>query len=169
MLSFSRSSATISGVRQWMAQLTAKTRALLVAGIVGFAVLVAAWWVGPGLFGTGPTAPERVVTASVMESASCADPNAEATVSFELDGQTREAVLSACGHSDGEQLEVAVPMDSSGEVLTVRAAEAQVGQHDLRRPIGLLLVALSSLSGGTYAFVLCRAQRSLATSGAAAA
>lgn len=138
-----------------LAQLTPRVRAILVACVVGFIVLVFAWWVGPGLF-SGTDEPARVVTASVVEPADCTAATPVETVTF-IDGEgKREARLRACGHDKGEQLQVVLPQEPGAGELTVRSADTETGHSNLRQSIGLLLVALSCAGGATYALLVTR-------------
>lgn len=145
------------GVRQPAVQLSTRTRALLVAGFVGLLIVLIVWWIGPGLFASADEPVERVVTASVSEPVSCTEPDAVEQVTF-LDGdKPRTASLHACGHDKGEELAVAVPESPGPGALTVRSAETDAGHSNARRTIGLLLVALSCLGGGAYAFLVSQA------------
>lgn len=134
-----------------------RRRVLLVAVAVGFLVVLAAWWAGPGLFAGGSGSEQRVVTATVTEPVPCTQASPVETVRFSLGREKRDATLSGCGHSKGERVEIAIPHEAVAGPLTVRTAEAAEGFHDLRRPVGLLLVALSCLGGGCYAFLVTRA------------
>lgn len=133
-----------------------RARALLVAGFVALVVLLFVWAMGPTLFAESDAAEERVVTATVTRAVPCDKAGATETVRLQFAGAPRAATLNACGHDKGEELEVAVPVNAGTGALTVRAADTAVGNHDLRKPLGLLLVALSCLGGGTYAFLVTR-------------
>lgn len=126
------------------------------ASSVGFVVLLMVWWSGPGVFAGGRDADERVVSATVVQPVSCTTPNPLETVRFSVGPDQRDAALDGCGHSRGERLEIAVPVKIKPGPLTVRLAQTQEGHHQLRRPIGLLLVALSCVGGGFYAFLVSR-------------
>ena len=135
-------------------------KVLAVAATVGVAVVALAWWIGPGLFGATHSPPEkRVVTATVTEPMSCTKPGAAEKVRFTLDGQTREGVLTACGHDKEEKVEVVVPADAGSGPIDVRSAVSSPGYSTLRGPLGLLLLALSCGAGGTYAFLVIRGPR----------
>ncbi len=135
---------------------------MLVAGSVGFLVVLAVWWSGPGLFAGGSGTDGWVVTATVAEPVPCTEPSAVETVRFSLGGEQREAALSGCGHREGEEIKVAIPADADPVAGpgTVRIADTVEGQHSLRQPLGLLLVALSCLGGGFYASLITRAPQS---------
>ncbi len=135
--------------------LSETTRAVLLAGAVGLVVLLTAWMIGPSLF-AGADEVERVVTATVTERASCTDPKAAEQVAFTDAGKKHEATLPACGHDKGEKIEVALPNDAGAGPLTVRAAETDAGHSRTRSSIGLLLIALSCVGGGFYAFLFSR-------------
>lgn len=143
-------------LRQVVQQFSPKTRALLVAGLAGLVVIVLTWAIGPGLFAVKQD-PVRTVTAAVTEPASCADPRPVEKVRFTEAGKPRDAALPACGHDKGEELQVAIPhAAATAGPLTVRIAETYTGYSTMRRSVGLLLVALSSAGGATYAFLLLR-------------
>ncbi|MPY79146.1 MAG: hypothetical protein GEV04_11760 [Actinophytocola sp.] len=130
-------------------------RAILVAFVVGFVVLVFAWWIGPGLF-SGNDEPERVVTASVVKPVDCTASTLVETVTFtDVNGKQR-AQLTACGHDKGEQLQVVLTEEQGTGELTVRSADTEVGYSNLRQSVGLLLVALSCAGGATYALLVMR-------------
>lgn len=133
---------------------------MAVAAAVGVLVIGLAWWIGPGLY--EPTSSARnsqVVEAAVTLPAPCSVPGARETVRFELDGEVRDGTLSACGHRKDEQVTVAVPLPAGSGMLEVRASTSSPGYGDLRGTIGLVLVALSCVAGGSYAFLLSRASR----------
>lgn len=138
-----------------LAQLTPRVRAILVACVVGFIVLLFAWWIGPGLF-AGKEEAARVVTASVVKPVDCTASAPIETVTFtDVDGQ-QEARLRACGHSKGEQLQVVLPAEPADGELTVRTADTEIGHSNLRQSVGLLLIALSCAGGATYAVLVAR-------------
>ncbi|WP_040918488.1 hypothetical protein [Saccharomonospora glauca] len=134
-----------------------------VAVVTGILILLGAWWMGPSLFGAGSAEADRkVVDATVTKPVECSKPDAEETVRFQLDGKTYEGLLSGCGHSQDEQVSIAVvddPTEAEGPVSVFLDATAP-GVHDLRRPVGLGLLMLGCVSGGTYAFLLARGPRS---------
>jgi hypothetical protein len=134
-------------------------KVLAVAAFAGFLVLVAAWWVGPDLFGRPPAPEHRITQASVIMPAPCTNAGGGETVQFELDGETRSGTLNACGHSQGELLDVAVPVDAGAGLIDVRLAATAPGHSDLRRPVGLVLLALSCAGGGVYSYLMHRGPR----------
>jgi hypothetical protein len=140
---------------------------LAVAAIAGIAVVIAAWWTGPSLFGGADSSDEQVVQATVKVPVTC-DGGGQETVQVTVDGAPRAAQMSACGHSEGEQVQVAVPTEPPPGQLQVRTAETVQGVSDLRRPVGLALVALSCAGGGVYAFLVSRGRRRDAATPAAA-
>lgn len=146
------------GVRRLVDGLSTTTRALIVAGFVGFVIVLIAWLVGPGLF-AGAAPPERVLTASVTEPVPCTAADPMEKVRFTDGGKQREASLPACGHDKGEELAVAVPEAPAAGPLTVRSAETHAGHSNVRTSIGLLLLALGCVGGGGYAFLVSRAER----------
>ncbi|WP_246257303.1 hypothetical protein [Amycolatopsis anabasis] len=132
---------------------------LAIAALVGVAVVVIAWWVGPGLFGTSTRSEGAVVEATVTRPVPCTDGGAQEAVRFELAGQSREGTLNGCGHGQDERLSVAVPDDAGAGPVAVSLAGLSQGHGELRRPVGLALVALSCFSGGMYAFLVVRGPR----------
>ncbi|WP_232376546.1 hypothetical protein [Amycolatopsis aidingensis] len=132
---------------------------LAVAAFAGVLVVFSAWWFGPDLFGRQEQENERVVPATVTMGASCSEPDAEETVRFELDGETRNGTLGACGHDREDQVEIAVPAGAGSGLIDVRIAATARGNSDLRRPVGLGLLALSCAGGGMYAFLVVRGPR----------
>ncbi|MPY97817.1 MAG: hypothetical protein GEU97_07415 [Actinophytocola sp.] len=138
-----------------LAQLTPRVRAILVACVVGFIVLLFAWWMGPDLF-AGKDEPARVVTASVVKPADCTESTPVETITLaDVDGK-QEARLRACGHDKGEQLQVVLPAEPADGELTVHTADTEIGHSNLRQSVGLLLIALSSAGGATYAVLVAR-------------
>lgn len=138
--------------------LSATVRAILLAAVVGFVVVLVAALSGPGLF-TGEDATERVVSATVTEPAPCTNAGARETVTFTDGGRQQTAQLPACGHDKGEDLRVAIPAEPEPGALTVRSAETEAGFSNVRRSVGLLLMALACVGGGGYAYLVTRAQR----------
>lgn len=133
---------------------------LLVCGAVGLVVVLLVWLGGPGVFADGTEPEERVALATVTKPVPCTRQNPVETVRFSVGANQRDATLDGCGHGQGEQIKVAVPLKIAPGPLTVRIAETTTGQHRWRRPVGLLLVALSCVGGGLYAFLVTRAPRS---------
>lgn len=142
-----------------MAEVPERTRVLMVAGFVAFLVLIFVWWVGPAMFAGAGGPEERVVTATVTKPAVCTAAAPTETVRLRVGGDKRDAILHGCGHAKGEKLDVAVPVAAGTGPLTVRAAGTETGNHGLRKPLGLALVALSCLGGGVYAFLVTRGNR----------
>lgn len=126
---------------------------MLVACVVGFVVLVFAWWVGPSLF-AGKEEPARVVTASVVKPVECTASAPVETVTFEDSGGTKQAQLRACGHDKGERLQVVLQQDPGSGELTAQSAATETGYSNLRQSVGLLLVALACAGGATYALLV---------------
>lgn len=141
-----------------MPPLTPKVLAVAVA--TGFVIVFVAWWMGPSLFGNVAPEGRRVVAATVVEPAECTDPQAVETVRFEGDGGPQEGTLSGCGHDKGERVRIALP-DTAGDGAPpqVHLAATAPGATDLRRPVGLGLLVLSSAAGGIYAFLVVRGPR----------
>ncbi|WP_051400270.1 hypothetical protein [Haloechinothrix halophila] len=138
-----------------LAQLTPRVRAILVACLVGFIVLLFAWWVGPGLF-SGRDEPARIVTASVVKPADCTATTPVETVTFTDASGKQKARLRACGHNKGERIQVVLPEEQGTGELTVYSADTSIGHSNLRQSVGLLLVALSCAGGATYSLLVMR-------------
>jgi hypothetical protein len=138
-------------------------QSLLIPALAGVAIVVIVWWAGPGMFGslssTGGTATEATVTVP----APCSAANPMETVQFTSGGQPRTGSLDACGHDKGDRVDVTVPSDAGPGQVDVHLADVVVGHSDLRRPVGLALLALSCLSGGAYAFLVQRRTAALAS------
>lgn len=128
-------------------------RSFATAGIAGFVIVLFIWWIGSGLVATEP-ADEWVTTAQVTSPARCTADDPVEKVRFDVGDKQRTALLHACGHTKGEQLEVAVPESPGKGALTVREAETEIGHGVARRSLGLLLVALACVGGGVFAFLL---------------
>lgn len=138
-----------------LAQLTPRVRAIFVACLVGFIVLLFAWWVGPGLF-SGNDEPARIVTASVVKPVDCTATTPVETVTFTDASGKQDARLRACGHDKGEQIQVVLPEGQGTGELTVHSADTPMGHSNLRQSVGLLLVALSCAGGATYSLLVMR-------------
>lgn len=132
---------------------------LAVAAVAGVLVLATAWWVGPDLFGRAPAPEHRVTQATVTMPVPCSSPGAGETVQFEFEGSSRSGILDACGHSRGEHLNVAVPVNAGDGLIDVRLAATTPGYSDLRGPVGLVLLALACTGGGIYSFLVVRGPR----------
>ncbi|EHY90386.1 hypothetical protein SacazDRAFT_03513 [Saccharomonospora azurea NA-128] len=132
------------------------------AVVTGILLLLGAWWMGPSLFGSASAEGERrIVDAKVTDPVDCATADAEETVRFRLNGKIHKGLLSGCGHDQDEPLSIALvddPTKTDGPVRVALAA-TEPGVNDLRRPVGLGLLTLGCVSGGTYAFLLARGPR----------
>ncbi|KAA9155036.1 hypothetical protein FPZ12_030715 [Amycolatopsis acidicola] len=132
---------------------------LLVAVLVGIVVVVVVWWAGPGALG-GTEAPQGTVTpATVSVPADCANSGAKETVEFEFGSQNHTGSLDACGHDKGDKVDILVPTGIGSGTADVHLADVNVGDSPLRRPVGLVLLALSCISGAVYAFLVQRGPR----------
>lgn len=118
---------------------------LLVVGLAGVAAAVALWW---------PRTSSEVhrVAATVVTPASCGDPDAYDRVELKIDDQTHTAKLDGCGHQRNEVVEVVVPADTSGE-FTVQAATTTPEGMPLETRLTVMLMCLSGLAGGLYAYL----------------
>jgi hypothetical protein len=118
---------------------------LLVVGLAGVAAAVALWW---------PRTSTEVhrVAATVVTPASCGDPDAYDRVELKIDDQTHTAKLDGCGHQRNEVVEVVVPADTSGE-FTVQTATTTPEGMPLETRLTVMLMCLSGLAGGLYAYL----------------
>ena len=132
---------------------------LAVCGAVGVLVLVVAWWLGPGLFGSVESAQGTVAEAKVTLPMPCSQPGAKETVQFELNGQDRNGTLDGCGHGKDERVSIIAPADAGSGLIDVSLADVVKGHSDPRRPVGLALLAISCAAGGMYAFLVVRGPR----------
>ncbi|HVV10753.1 hypothetical protein [Amycolatopsis sp.] len=132
---------------------------LLVAVLVGIAVVVIVWWAGPGALGGSDAAQGTVTSATVTVAAECSNADASETVQFEFGGQTHTGSLDACGHDKNDKVDILVPTGIGAGTVDVHLADVNVGHSDLRRPVGLVLLALSCISGAVYAFLVQRGPR----------
>lgn len=132
---------------------------LLVVGLVGVAAAVALWWPGTS------TQTSRTA-ATVVEPASCGGADAYDRVELKIGDELRTAKLDGCGHLENEVVEVVVPADTSGEFTVQAAASAPTGTpFELR--LAAMLLCLSGLAGGLYAYLLTRRSQPTAAAGAA--
>ena len=132
---------------------------LVIAVLAGIAIVVAVWWAGPGLLGSPEPASGTVADATVTSAAACTDPNAHETVRFDFGGRTRTGSLDACGHAQNDRVQISVPSGIGTGPVTVHLADVVEGHGTARGPVGLALLALSCLAGGTYAFLVHRGPR----------
>ncbi|QFU93553.1 hypothetical protein [Amycolatopsis sp. YIM 10] len=137
---------------------SARWREVAVAAVTGVLVVLAVA-LTPGVLGGSGGGGETVVQATVTNPLPCTNTGAREGVRVEVDGQRRDATLSACGHNEGEQFAVALPADVGSGPLEVRIAPSTPVDNALLRPIALGLLALSCLAGGLYAWVLLRGPR----------
>jgi hypothetical protein len=132
---------------------------LLVVGLAGVAAAVASWW-------PGTSAEVHRVAATVVAPASCGGADAYDRVELKIGDRTHTAKLDGCGHQQDEVMEVVVPADTSGEFTVQAAASTPQGMpFDLR--LTTLLMCLSGLAGGLYAYLLTRRAQPTASAGAA--
>ncbi|MEV1115333.1 hypothetical protein AB0I91_09715 [Actinosynnema sp. NPDC049800] len=132
---------------------------LLVVGLVAVAAAVALWW-------PRTSAEVQRTAATVVAPASCGDAEAYDRVELTIGDRTHTAKLDGCGHQQDEVVEVVVPADTSGEFTVQAAASTPVGMpFDVR--LTTLLMCLSGLAGGLYAYLLTRRSQPTAAAGAA--
>ena len=132
---------------------------LLVAGLVAVAAAVALWW---------PRTSTEVnrATATVVTPASCGDADAYDRVELTVGDREHTAKLDGCGHRQDEVVEVVVPADTSGE-FTVQAAASTPEGLPFEVRLTTLLMCLSGLAGGLYAYLLTRRSQPTASGVAA--
>jgi hypothetical protein len=92
----------------------------------------------------------------VVTSASCQGGNQYDTVELTIDGQKKRARLDACGHHEGEVLDVQVPDGAGNGDLLVQAAGAAPAGSGMSQRLSTLLVSISALAGAGYAHLLRR-------------
>ncbi|WP_367132095.1 hypothetical protein [Saccharothrix sp. HUAS TT1] len=129
---------------------------LLVVGLAAVAAAVALWW-------PRTSADVQRVAATVVAPASCGGADAYDRVELTIGDRVHTAKLDGCGHQPDEVVDVVVPAETDGEFTVQAAASAPVGTPFGTR-LAFLLVCLSGLAGGLYAYLLIR--RSQATSAA---
>lgn len=132
---------------------------LLVVGLAGVTAAVALWWPRTS------TEVERT-TATVVTPASCGDPDAYDRVELTIGDQTHTAKLDGCGHQRNEVVEVVVPAATDGD-LTVQAAVSAPAGMPFDARLTTLLMCLSGLAGGLYAYLLTRRSQPTASAEAA--
>lgn len=132
---------------------------LLVVGLAAVAAAVALWW-------PRTSAEVQRVSATVVTPASCGDADAYDRVELAIGDRTHTARLDGCGHQSNEVVEVIVPADTSGEFTVQAAASAPAGMPFATR-LTMLLMCLSGLAGGLYAYLLTRRSQPTAAAGAA--
>ncbi|WP_148088836.1 hypothetical protein [Saccharothrix texasensis] len=132
---------------------------LLVVGLVAVAAAVALWW-------PRTSAQVQKAPATVVAPASCGDAEAYDRVELTIGDRTHTAKLDGCGHQQDEVVEVVVPADTEGEFTVQAAASTPEGMpFDVR--LTTLLLCLSGLAGGLYAYLLTRRSQATAAAGAA--
>ncbi|CAM4088980.1 hypothetical protein KIPE111705_40005 [Kibdelosporangium persicum] len=126
---------------------------LAVVVLLGVFVSLALWLSAPGLFGLSTELPGATrITAKVTKGSSCADTANGEIVTFVHDGEEHQATLDACGHREGEQVDVSVPAELAGTI-TVHGAEAATGESGARRPVAYILFLLACFAGGGFAYL----------------
>nr|WP_232328226.1 hypothetical protein [Kibdelosporangium sp. MJ126-NF4] len=124
---------------------------LVVIVVLGVLVSLALWLSAPGLFGLADDGPgAETVTAKVTKGSGCTGAATGEIVTFVHDGTEHQATLDACGHRDGESVDVSMPTKVGAE-MTVHTAEAATGESDARRPVAFVLFLLACFAGGGFA------------------
>ncbi|RZQ62616.1 hypothetical protein [Amycolatopsis suaedae] len=141
-------------------RVTLHWKVLVVPVLAGVFIVAGAFFAGPGLLGAPAQASDRVGRATVVQAVPCSNTGAREGVRVEFEGQRRDATLSACGHTEGEQFDVTVPENfTGGDTPEVRIATAVTEPSGLFRPVGFGLLALSCAAGGVYAYLVLRGPR----------
>lgn len=89
----------------------------------------------------------------MVQPASCGGVDAYDRVEVKLGDEVRKAKLDGCGHREKETVEVVLPEDTSGEFM-VQAADNEPAGAPLETRLTTLLLCLSGLAGGLYAFLV---------------
>ncbi|WAL64824.1 hypothetical protein ORV05_28380 [Amycolatopsis cynarae] len=134
-------------------------RTLVIVALVGIAIVISVWWAGPGALGSPAGVDGTPTEATVTKAAPCNDTNVKETVQFRFGGQDHTGSLDACGHDQNDRVEIMVPTGLGSGTVDVHLADVVPGHSNLRRPLGLALLALSCLGGATYAFLVQRGPR----------
>ena len=95
------------------------------------------------------------ITATVVKGTGCAADAGGETVTFVHEGKQHQAKLDACGHREGEPVDVRMPA-GDGPDQTVHAAEAATGESDARRPVAFVLFLLACFAGGGFSYLYRR-------------
>lgn len=134
--------------------LALKWPTVAIPAAAGVLVVLLAWLAGPGLLGITSDDLGVPVQAEVTKPAPCGQGDTAETVKFTVAGKTHEGTLNACGHGQGERVDVGVPevLPEQGTV-TVRVADTSAGSSDARRPLGLALLVFACFSGGMFVYL----------------
>lgn len=122
---------------------------LLVVGLAAIAVVVALSW-------PEGTAEGALTEATVTTPAPCSGPEAFDRVAYDLDGTRHEAKLDGCGHSENEVVRVIVRAGATADTLLQSASTVPDDTVPLAGRLSGMLVCLSGLAGGLYAYLLIR-------------
>ena len=135
-----------------------KWAAVLLTGAFGVTLASVLWLADPRLFQLGGEADaEKTATATVVTGLECGRPGQGETVTFTDGGREVRAQLDACGHGEGETVEVAVPAE--GDKSLVRVASAAPGNEGPGRRLSLPLLMFSTFAGAGYAVLVKRGPR----------
>ncbi|SFT74850.1 hypothetical protein SAMN04487904_10798 [Actinopolyspora lacussalsi subsp. righensis] len=128
---------------------------LVVLLSVGIGAVVIAWWPLTDAFGDDTTVRTRRTTATVVQSASCAERGAHDLVELTADGDATRVPFDGCGHSEGTRLRVRVP-EPLGDDALARPVDAEhgTGGTGLSGRLGRVLLVLAALSGAGYVLLL---------------
>jgi hypothetical protein len=120
---------------------------VLVLSVTFTVIIGTLGWFG---FATGDWDAGQRVEATVVTGLPCGQRGTE-TVSFQQDGQQRQARFDGCGHQQGELVQVRVP---SAADPVVHAADATTGEGNHGRGLGLLLLTVSAMVSAGYGLLL---------------
>jgi hypothetical protein len=118
-------------------------------------VVAVVWWPLSGTLGSQQAA-ERTATATVVASAPCGAATAGDVVQVPVNGTTRQAHLDGCGHTQGQQLQVQVPVAPGSGDLVVRPSvpgESSSAESTPNR-LSWVLLTLATIAGGGYMLLL---------------
>jgi len=133
----------------------------LTAGVLFIAAVVVILWFLSGFASARFALPGTTqrVTATVLKSASCQGQDANDTVSFTVGGVAHQAKLDACGHQQGERVQVLLPVDATtlAASTVVEPADAAPGDSaGLSHRVAFLLLVVSAAVGGSYSYFVYR-------------
>lgn len=142
-----------------MTALGMRWQSLLPPVVIGIVLVVLMSLAGPGTFASPEQAAGVTADATVVTPADCTGSAAKETVQFTQGGQQRTGSLDACGHDNGDKVQISVPDGFGTGNSAVQLANVTQGHSGLLRPVALALFALSCLCGATYAFLMARKPR----------
>ncbi len=120
--------------------------------VAAFSVLVSFLLAMAGALGHWSTSTAGPLTASatVVVGSPCSSPSPE-QVRFDDEGTERTVPLDACGHAEGEIVEISIGSNETAHLVT-----ANVGTTFDARPIGVVLMICAGIAGAAAADFLRR-------------